>query len=60
MTNPQEAPDYVRNAHYRCLGCGHEWFVSLLPGRGAQACFRCGYVYVRWENHPLTIERRKP
>ena len=45
--------DYCRNAQLKCMRCEYDWIMEMPAG--GTLCRRCGYWYVKWENHPLII-----
>lgn len=40
-------------AHYRCMGCGHEW----IDWCGPATCPECPHEYIKWLNYKEMFER---
>lgn len=38
---------HIKDAHYRCLKCGHEW----RQPPGMVDCPKCQHLYVKWVNY---------
>jgi DNA-directed RNA polymerase subunit RPC12/RpoP len=52
---PEELPDYILNACYKCERCGNSWTKKS----GSTFCEKCGGVRVIWLNHPNILAQEK-